>query len=64
MDEISIALDESTNIDLRSVDVGTSDGKIAFSIEGIIRDVDEDVLAAVRGEALRPVEIRFAVADE
>ncbi|MCU4924731.1 hypothetical protein OB905_01865 [Halobacteria archaeon AArc-dxtr1] len=61
MNEIVVSLDETAALELHTVDVGVSDGTIAFAVEGIVRNVDDEILEALTEESVRPSEIRFAV---
>ncbi|WP_254530088.1 hypothetical protein [Natrinema gelatinilyticum] len=64
MDDVVIDLDGRAEVDLQTVDVGVAGDTVAFGIEGVIRDVDNDVLVGLSGKSLTPTEIHFSVATD
>ena len=61
MTEIVVRLDEQTNIELDSLDVGVEQDVIAFDITGTIRDINDDLLAELTDTPLHPTEIHFTI---
>ena len=59
MAELVVHLEEQPELELDSLDVGVEEDVIAFDITGTIRDIDDDLLAELANETLRPTEIHF-----
>ena len=66
MEEVIISLSDGADIEFQSMDIGVDEDEttIAFSIEGLIRDLDSETLGALAGKSIQPTEIRLAVTDE
>lgn len=66
MADIVVSLGENTELDLDTVDIGTTDdGEVlAFTIEGIVRGLNSDLLEEFVGKSVSPTEIRFRVEGE
>ena len=63
MDEITIRLEDGSEVELQRINIGVAEGVIAFDVEGVIRGLDEDILESVAGKSLKPAEITFEVAN-
>lgn len=63
MKELVVRLDDD-RVELDRIDVGVEEGVIAFEVEGVVRGVDEDVLEALRGRHVRPLEVRFEAVED
>lgn len=63
MDELTVSLKEGSEVEIQDMDIGVSEEVIAFEIEGMIRGVDDDLLATVAGKTLQPTEITFELVD-
>lgn len=61
MSEIVIDLNDNPKIDLETVDVGVADDRLSFTVQGTIRDVEDEILQTVADEQLIPMEIRFKI---
>lgn len=57
-DEIEISLDDA-ELELRRVEVDSTDLPIEFSISGVLRDLDTDVMEELTGADLEPTTVRF-----
>ena len=58
--EIEISLDD-TDLELDKVEFDSSDLPLKFSVEGVIQDLDIDLVEELRGKDLEPSAIRFRV---
>lgn len=56
--EIEISL-EDAELDLHTVEVDSADLPLEFSVGGVIRDIDTDVLEELEGYDLKPTAVRF-----
>ena len=59
MAEIVVCLEEQPELEVDHLDVGVEEDVIAFDITGTIRDIDDELLAELANETLRPTEIHF-----
>lgn len=57
--EIEISLDDETTLDLQSVEIDSERLPLEFSVNGVIRDVNSDIMDRLQGNDLEPVAIRF-----
>lgn len=64
MDEVVIDLREQADVELEAVDVGVADDTISFTIEGMIRGIEDSVLEELEGKSLTPTEIHLAEATD
>lgn len=65
MEEIVVSLGEDAELDLETVDVGTADDEtLSFTITGMIRGLESDLLERFVGKSVVPTEIRFRVEGE
>lgn len=63
MADIVVSLGEGAELELQVVDVGVADNEevLAFTIEGVIRGLDSDLLERLIGKKVLPTEIHFEV---
>lgn len=63
MTDIVVSLDQGAELELRAVDVGTTDedDTLAFTVEGVIRGLESDLLEKFVGKDMVPSEIHFEV---
>ena len=66
MADIEVSLGENTKLELETVDVGTTDdGEVlAFTITGVIRGLETDLLEEFVGKSVVPTEIHFRIDSE
>lgn len=66
MSEIVVSLGGRTELELKTVDIGTADeGEVlAFTIEGLVRGVDSALLNQFVGKTVVPTEIHFRAEEE
>lgn len=57
--EVEISLENETELELQRVDIDSADFPLEFSVDGVIRDIDADVMDELRGKDLEPVAVRF-----
>ncbi|WP_227373921.1 hypothetical protein [Haladaptatus halobius] len=62
--EVTVRLDDGARLELKDVGVAAEDDKIAFSIDGVLLNVDDETLEALTGNTVRPVAISFEVDEE
>lgn len=58
-DEIEISLKDETELELTTIDIDSDGFPLEFSVDGVIRDVDSDVLDELQGKELKPVAVRL-----
>lgn len=58
-DEVEISLEDNTELELTAIDIDSDGLPLDFSVEGVIRNVDSDVLEDIRGKELEPVAVRL-----
>ena len=68
MADIVVSLDEHTELDLQTVDIGTAGDEndeevLAFTVKGIVRGIDSDLLKRFVGKSVTPTEIHFRVEE-
>jgi hypothetical protein len=63
MAEFVVQLEEQPELELDTLDIGVEENLIAFDITGTIRDIDDDLLAELANETVRPTEIHFTTDD-
>jgi hypothetical protein len=61
--EVEISLDDA-ELELETVDIDSAELPLEFSIDGVIRNVDADVMDDLRGTELEPIAVRFRVHGE
>lgn len=63
MVDVVVSLDDGAELTLTAVDVGTTDGDevLAFTIEGIIRELESELMKTIAGKSLVPTEVHFRV---
>lgn len=61
--EIEISLDDA-GLELETVDIDSEGPPLEFAVDGVIRNVDSDVMDALRGTELEPIAVRFRVRGE
>lgn len=66
MVDIVISLDDGAELELTAVDIGTTDGEgiVAFTVEGLIRGLEADLMEMFSGKSAIPTEIRFRIEEE
>lgn len=57
-DEIEVSLDDA-ELELRTVEIDSADLPLEFSISGVLRDLDTDVMEELKGSDLEPTAVRF-----
>lgn len=59
--DIIVTLDDGVDLDLQSVDIGTADAEdvLSFTIDGLLRGVDADLLEAFAEKTVVPTEVHF-----
>lgn len=64
--DIVVPLGEEVELDLQTVDIGIADKQevLAFTIEGVLRGLDSDLLETVAGTELVPTEIHFRIESQ
>ena len=65
-DEIEISLEDETELELTKIDIDSDALPLEFSVDGVIRNIDTDVLDELKGRELKPVAVRLQLlsADE
>lgn len=58
-DEIKISLEDETELELTDIDIDSDGLPLEFSVDGVIRDIDTDVLDELKEKELKPVAIRL-----
>lgn len=61
--EIEIAIDNETELELNKIDIDSENYPLKFSVDGVIRDIDADVMDELQGKELKPVAVRFQLLD-
>ncbi|RBI60308.1 hypothetical protein DMJ13_18390 [halophilic archaeon] len=61
--EYTIRLQDGAELELTDVGVATRNDHISFSIDGRLKDLDEDLLEVFSGQTLQPVAVTFKVED-
>lgn len=61
--EIEIAIDNETELELNKIDIDSENYPLKFSVDGVIRDIDADVMDELQGKDLKPVAVRFQLLD-
>lgn len=66
MADIVVSFDEETELELTAVDIGRAeeDDVIAFTVEGVIRGLDSELVQQFIGKEIVPTEIHFRVEGE
>ena len=66
MADIEVSLGEDAELELETVDVGTTEGGevLAFTITGVIRGLESDLLEKFVGKSVVPTEIQFRIEGE
>lgn len=66
MADIVVSFGENTELDFQTVDIGTADdGEVlAFTIEGVVKGLDSELLEQFVGKSIVPTEIHFRVEGE
>ena len=59
---IVINFDDTTELEIESLDVGVADGVLSFDISGRIRNLADDQLDDLTGAELRRTELHLTVA--
>ncbi|WP_227354820.1 hypothetical protein [Haladaptatus salinisoli] len=62
--EVTIRLNDGAQLALKDVGIAAEEGKIAFSIDGVLLNVDDATLEALSGNAVRPIAVTFEISDE
>lgn len=57
--EYTIRLQDGAELELTEVGVATKKDQIAFSIEGRLKDIDEDLMESFHGQTLQPAAVTF-----
>lgn len=57
--EIEISLEGDAELELTEIDIDSDDLPLEFSVEGVIRDLDSNILDDLQGQDLKPVAVRF-----
>lgn len=61
--EVEISLDDA-GLELETVDIDSEGPPLEFAVDGVIRNVDDDVMDDLRGKELEPIAVRFRVSGE
>lgn len=63
MADIVVSFGEETELELTAVDIGRAeeDDVIAFTVEGVLRGLDSDLVQQFIGKEVVPTEIHFRV---
>lgn len=61
--EVEINLSDGAKLDLPNVEIDADENPISFVVEGLIHEIDEDILEQLNGKSLKPVAVRFEVDD-
>lgn len=66
MVDVVVSLDDGAELELTAVDIGAADGDgiLAFTVEGLIRGLETDLMETFRGKSAIPTEIHFRIEDE
>lgn len=68
MADIVLSFGEETDLELTAVDIGRADaeddGVLAFTVEGVIRGLDADLIETLVGQTVVPTEIHFQTEDD
>lgn len=66
MVDIVISFGDETKLELTRVDIGRADDDnvLAFTVEGLIRGLESDLVQQFIGKEVVPTEIRFRVEGE
>ncbi|MXV61830.1 hypothetical protein GS429_07070 [Natronorubrum sp. JWXQ-INN-674] len=57
--EIEVSLDDETELELHRTEFNTDGLPLEFSLDGVVRSIDPDVLDELQGVTLEPIGIRF-----
>lgn len=57
--EIEISLGDNAELKLTKINIDSEELPIQFSIDGMIQDVDSDIMNELQGQDLKPIAIRF-----
>lgn len=66
MDDIVVSFGEETELELTAIDIGRAedDDVLAFTVEGVIRGLEPDLVKQFIGKEVVPAEIHFQVEGE
>lgn len=66
MADIVVSFEEETELELTEVDIGKAedDNVLAFTVEGVIRGLESDLVQQLIGKEVVPTEIHFRVEGE
>lgn len=66
MADIVVSFGEETELELTAVDIGRAedDDILAFTVEGVIRGLDSELVQQFIGKEIVPTEIHFRVEGE
>jgi hypothetical protein len=59
--EVELSLVGDAAVDLQHVEIDADGPPLEFAVRGVVRDVDEETMAALAGSHLTPLSIRFGV---
>ncbi|WP_231188674.1 hypothetical protein [Haladaptatus sp. DYF46] len=62
--EYTVRLEDGTDLQLTDVDVATKGDQIAFSIDGRIENIDNELMEVFQDKSLRPAAITFEAQDD
>lgn len=65
MGDIVVSFGKETELELTAVDIGKAEEDVlAFTVEGVIRGLDSDLVQQFIGKEIVPTEIHFRVESE
>lgn len=64
--DLVVSVGEDIELDLQTVDIGTANegDVLAFTIDGVLRGLDSELLETVLGKDVVPTEIHFRIESE
>ncbi|WP_148225469.1 hypothetical protein [Haloterrigena turkmenica] len=57
--EVEISLEENGELELTAIDIDSEGLPLNFSVEGVIRDIDSNVLDDIKEKELKPIAVRL-----
>lgn len=61
--EIEVPLENNTELKLNTIEIDSKEYPLEFSVDGIIRNIDPDIMNALNESELKPTAIRFKRVD-